>query len=625
MGQLLIFLVPLILTTLLIKQYTDLRRNIKIAKTINLPYIVVPVYTGTLLWFITAPYIIPILRYGLPSCFTRQWINLLHPYWTWYEDYKPFKALGSDTIVTVAPSGITFHTCCPEFIRQVGDRRKDFQKPLELYDILNTFGPNLVSVNGLLWRHTRKIMTPSFNDAHNAINWSETIFQTKSMLQAWSNQIQTLPANRFLDFHDHTRTLTFNIVSRGAFGVRMTYPGSKSERSSGDEGGMHSSTLQGGHSMIFSAATLTVVDGLKWLFIFPRWFLRYSPYGYFRRVWLGFHEMGTYLDEYVTNKQSKGPVDEAISLEKSGEQSNLLNSLIESNTQTSPEGGLVGLTKQQIIGNVFNSLTAGHETTGSTLFHCMINLALHPSWQRRVQADIATIFGDREPSQWDYGDDHEKLTKSSLDATVSETLRVYPPNNLVPKHSVERSGPALTLKHSDIEVNVPANSRILTLMVSTHRNPNYWPHSASSTSPSGTDMGIFKPERWFITPSEAEEIGGRSLPLHPLFADSPEARAGKGFLKPERGAFIPWSIGQRECIGKQFAHTELLVTLAVIFREWSVELVVDNASGSVAEKGDAWEVASEKAKKNMREGMMHYATMQLQRGLVPLRIVKRVR
>lgn len=137
-------------------------------------------------------------------------------------------------------------------------------------------------------------------------------------------------------------------------------------------------------------------------------------------------------------------------------------------------------------------------------------------------------------------------------------------------------------------------------------------------------MGIFKPERWFVTPSEAEKVGGRSLSLHPIFADCPEARAGKGFLKPERGAFIPWSIGQRECIGKQFAHTELLVALAVIFREWSVELVVDNASGSVAEKALAWEAAAEKAKKNMREGMMHYATMQLQRGLVPLRIVKRV-
>ena len=115
------------------------------------------------------------------------------------------------------------------------------------------------------------------------------------------------------------------------------------------------------------------------------------------------------------------------------------------------------------------------------------------------------------------------------------------------------------------------------------------------------------------------------MPVHQLFADSPEAQAGNGFFKPEHGAFIPWSIGQRECIGKQFAYTELLVALAIIFREWSAELVIDKSSCGTEEKGDAWDVAAEKAKTNMREGMMYYATMQLQRRLVPLRTVKRVR
>ena len=78
----------------------------------------------------------------LNAVFTMTAYSLLHPYWTCYEECKPFEQLGSDTFATVAPGGITFHTCCPEFIRQVGDRRKDFQKPLELYGILVTsFSP----------------------------------------------------------------------------------------------------------------------------------------------------------------------------------------------------------------------------------------------------------------------------------------------------------------------------------------------------------------------------------------------------------------------------------------------------------------------------------------------------
>ena len=65
--------------------------------------------------------------------------SLLSPFWTWYLEYKPFKEMGSDTIVTVAPGGITFHTSSPEIINQIGTRRRDFQKPLELYNILNTY------------------------------------------------------------------------------------------------------------------------------------------------------------------------------------------------------------------------------------------------------------------------------------------------------------------------------------------------------------------------------------------------------------------------------------------------------------------------------------------------------
>ncbi|KAH9207234.1 cytochrome P450 [Leptodontidium sp. 2 PMI_412] len=617
MGQLLLISLSVIITIWSIKKYINLCCNIKIADKINLPYIIVPFFTGTLLWFFIAPVIIPILRYGLPSRWNRKWVDLITPFWTWYEEYKPFENYGSDTIVTVAPGGITFHTCCPEFIRQVGERRKDFQKPLELYSLLNTFGPNLVSTNGEEWRHQRKVMLPSFNDAHNSLVWSETIFQTKCMLRVWSSEMQSMPANHTLNFHDHLRALAFNVVSRGSFGVRMMFPGSEDVSSSGDETGIHGKKLKAGHTMKFGKATLLVVEGLKWLFVFPRWFLRYAPHN--------FHEMGIYLDEYITNKQSENSKDKDLTSQNAGGRKDLLNSLIENNMQSSATDGLVGLTQQQIIGNVFNSLTAGHETTGSTLFHCMINLALHPTWQRKVQDDIDTIFGDLDTAQWSYKEHLEKLKNSSLDATILETLRLYTPNNLVPKHSVERVGPPKTLKHGNFEVNVPADSRINILMISVHRNPNYWHHKASSTSRSGTDMASFQPERWFVTPFEAEEVNGRALLLNPIFANSAEAKAGKGFFKPERGAFIPWSIGNRECIGRQFAHTEMLIALAIIFRDWSVELVVDNAGAGAAEKGMAWEAASEKAKKNLREGMTHYSLMQLKKGLVPLRIVKRTK
>ena len=179
MGQLMLCSVPIALVFFLVQQYIDLRRNIKIAKTINvgalffLPYptvlrltqttdnvIPAPIYHRSYLYWHNSMVHYSSIRHSNPPLYcsfslhsevdqvspslllntvsTLTAHSLLHPYWTWYEEYKPFQELGSETFVTVAPGGITFHTCCPEFIRQVGDRRKDFQKPLELYGILNT-------------------------------------------------------------------------------------------------------------------------------------------------------------------------------------------------------------------------------------------------------------------------------------------------------------------------------------------------------------------------------------------------------------------------------------------------------------------------------------------------------
>lgn len=93
MGQLLLISLSVIITIWSIKKYINLCRNIKIAEKINvefrtsfrenfrltaslqLPYIIVPFFTGTLLWFFIAPVIIPILRYGLPSRWNRKWIE----------------------------------------------------------------------------------------------------------------------------------------------------------------------------------------------------------------------------------------------------------------------------------------------------------------------------------------------------------------------------------------------------------------------------------------------------------------------------------------------------------------------------------------------------------------------
>jgi cytochrome P450 len=69
---------------------------------------------------------------------------------------------------------------------------------------------------------------------------------------------------------------------------------------------------------------------------------------------------------------------------------------------------------------MFVMLIAGHETTGTALIVALAELALNPAWQRRIQADIDEIFGDRPPSSWNLYTDVENTFDGTLGATISE-------------------------------------------------------------------------------------------------------------------------------------------------------------------------------------------------------------
>ncbi len=168
------------------------------------------------------------------------------------------------------------------------------------------------------------------------------------------------------------------------------------------------------------------------------------------------------------------------------------------------------------------------------------------------------------------------------------------------------------MKYKNREIHVPGDTRINILVASTHRNPNYFP-TAPHRFGLGTDINDFKPGRWLVDSDEAESKSKSS-------SDS----ESNDFFRPQKGAFIPFSIGQRECIGKRFARIEMLVVMAVIFRDWSVELIVEGETGmSMGKRWMAWEDERERIRGCLSDRMEHYMTMQLGKGLCPMRIVKR--
>ncbi|WP_329561554.1 cytochrome P450 [Kitasatospora sp. NBC_01266] len=158
--------------------------------------------------------------------------------------------------------------------------------------------------------------------------------------------------------------------------------------------------------------------------------------------------------------------------------------------------------EQLIRDELVGLLTAGHETTAKSLAWLHLLLDRHPEYR-----DWAL----------DAGEAGSAARREAVQALISETLRLYPAAWLLPRFAAE----ADTLAGYRIE----ADTEILTSPYLTHRDPALWP-----------DPDRFDPTR-FTAP-------GRR-PTQP-------------------GAYYPFGIGARACLGLQFALREMTALLELL-------------------------------------------------------------
>lgn len=317
------------------------------------------------------------------------------------------------------------------------------------------------------------------------------------------------------------------------------------------------------------------------------------------------------------------------------------------------------ISDSEIIGNSFVLILAGHETVANSIHFSLIYLALCPSSQRRLQADLDNIFGSRPVSDWEYDRDINQLFSGVCGAVLAEELRLIPPVINIPKSTAENSLP-VPLVINGKTCHVPPNTYINVSATGVHRNPAFWPtgpptdpaHPVHPTSNIDNDLEEFKPERWLLR----SPTGPKSQPTLPHADDGALSHdstpdTSTALFRPVRGAYIPFSDGQRSCLGRRFAQVEVLAVLAVIFKEYSLELAVDEfpttttntsekytAAKSAAGRGldalealgeegkkEAWEQAATEVRRMLRDEMGSVITIQLRKGHVPLRLVRRGR
>jgi len=179
---------------------------------------------------------------------------------------------------------------------------------------------------------------------------------------------------------------------------------------------------------------------------------------------------------------------------------------------------------RQVRDEVLTLMLAGHETTANALAWAWLLLDRHPEAAHRLHAEVDSL--PAAPSS----DDLDRLPWTH--AVVAETMRLYPPAWVVGRRML-----------ADVTLDgwiVPARSICVASQWVTHRDPRWW-----------TEPLAYRPQRWL----------------------DPNGRYDETAPGQPRGAYFPFGMGRRVCIGESFAWTEATLVLATLARGWAPALV----------------------------------------------------
>ncbi|MER7182621.1 cytochrome P450 [Streptomyces hyaluromycini] len=176
------------------------------------------------------------------------------------------------------------------------------------------------------------------------------------------------------------------------------------------------------------------------------------------------------------------------------------------------DDGAAALTDQEIHDHLITLLLTGAETSALSLAAALSLLARHPEAEQNLHAELdAVLPGGRRPGPGDLPD----LVQTRC--VVSETLRHSSPGWLFTR---------VTTRETELAGRrLPAGATVLYSPYLLHHDPSSFP-----------DPERFDPDRW--------------LPGRPT--------AG------QRRAMMPFSAGNRKCLGDEFAMVEVTVALATI-------------------------------------------------------------
>ncbi|KMZ68048.1 hypothetical protein ZOSMA_24G00690 [Zostera marina] len=220
------------------------------------------------------------------------------------------------------------------------------------------------------------------------------------------------------------------------------------------------------------------------------------------------------------NKRFDGIFEQILSGKVSNDGKDFLDVLM----QIEKRGDENGITKNNIKAILLDFVTAGTDTTSSTIEFAVCEMLRNPDIMNKVQEELDRVVGsDTIVEERHISDLHY------LYAVFEETLRLYPPIPFLIPHSNSEA--------SNIGgYNIPARTRILINVWSIHRDPQVW-----------EDPLVFKPERFI------KDGGGKTY-------------------KTSDFKYFPFGSGRRMCVGMVMAHKMFMYVMASLLHSFNLRM-----------------------------------------------------
>lgn len=508
-----------LLSVFLVSRYVKYRNGCK--SVAGIPVMTVPCAPFSLLGSL-----LPTSRFNPGMCFQWDWRK-----WV-YERY------GSETVAIVPFlfGRPIIYTSSLEVSREVLDTKNPFLKAEDATQAVLQYGHNIFTSNGDEWKRHRRILGPAFTTETYNMVWEETssLYHEMCSEEGWDakNTVDIPAVKVFAD------KFSLIILSRCAFGVPL---GWKQEKPKEGE-------------MTFGDALLHVMDSCIARLITPRW-MYLLPIPQLHQIEKAHRTLSDVMHKLIRDQR------QTFSAEKDGEGSKRRD-VVSLMVRAREQEGKFTMSDDELVGNTFFLLFAGHETMAHIWNSTLGFLALYEDIQEDMYKNIQAVAPDDTPITFSMASQLDKVL-----ACFIETGRLFSPgfvlvrdttDNVVLPH-FERSG-------TKSQVGLGPDVRVAVDVVGLHHNPRHF-----------SEPEEYRPSRWY------------------------------GVSESDVSIF---SVGPRACTGRRFALTEACCFLAHLLRDWRVEII--------ARPGES--------KAEWRQRVMRaHTTMTMGVGDVPVRLIRRER